>query len=147
MKEELSAGGVVYKFEDDKISPKILLCYQKKLSGNKAYCLPKGHIEAGESTEEAALREVFEETGIKAEIEVPLSEINYIFTEKGEKVKKTVVFFLMRMLSQSFQPNDETEDVAWCSEKEALELDKYTTEQDVIKMAFKLLKRRSERAD
>lgn len=144
MKEEFSAGGVVYKFDYGEKEPKILLCYQKKLSGYKVYCLPKGHIEDGESAEETAVREVFEETGVKAEIVVPISNINYIFTEKGEKINKNVTFFLMKFMSESFVPNDETEKILWCEEDEALRLDNYSTEQDIIKKAFKLIKGHSE---
>ncbi len=139
MKEEFSAGGVVFKIDEINSKPKILLCYQKKLSGHKTYCLPKGHIECGETIEAAAIREVFEETGVKAEIIAPLPNITYFFMEKGTPIKKNVAFFLMKMITQDFQPNEETESLIWCDEKEAINLDKYTSEINVIKEAFTLL--------
>lgn len=136
MKEEFSAGGVIFKFDG---GPKVLLCYQKKLSGTKVFCLPKGHIESGESIVDAALREVFEETGVTAEIIKPLSSICYIFLQSGEKIKKTVHFFLMKSIKEEFSPNPETEKIIWCDKETALKLDAYKSEQNVIKEAFSLL--------
>lgn len=138
MIEEFSAGGVIFKY-DDTGSPKVLLCYQKKLSGNKSYCLPKGHIENGETIERAAMREVEEETGVVAKIVTYLSDISYIFTEKGVKRKKNVSFFLMEALAVNFKPNEETEEIVWCNEKEALLLDRYPSEQEIIEKAFRTL--------
>jgi len=138
MREEFSAGGVVFKY-DSNSKPKILLCYQKKLSGHKAYCLPKGHIEAGETTEAAAIREVLEETGVTAEIVSSLPSITYFFIEKNETIKKNVAFFLMKTIAEDFKPNEETEELVWCDETEAVKLDKYQSEIEIIKTAFKLL--------
>lgn len=139
MKEEFSAGGVVFKIDEISSNAKILLCYQKKLSGHKTYCLPKGHIEDGETVKAAAIREVFEETGVRAEIIAPLPDVTYFFMENGETIKKKVAFFLMKMITQDFKPNEETESLLWCDEKEATTLDKYPSEINVIKVAFKLL--------
>ncbi len=139
MREETSAGGVVFKFDGKEI--KVVLCYQKKISGFKTFCLPKGHIEKGETEEEAALREVLEETGISAQIMGFIKKISYTFKQHNDIVKKEVSFYLMKALSENFKPNKETEEIRWCTKKEALELDIYPTEQEVIREAFKLLKR------
>lgn len=139
MKKEYSAGGVVLKYDTDDQEYLVLLCYQKKLSGKKMFCLPKGHIEQNETKERAALREVLEETGVKAEIIGHLGDITYYFSMNGEKVQKTVSFYLMKFLEETFHPNEETESIIWCKEDEALKINPFKSEQDLIKKAFTLI--------
>lgn len=58
--------------------------------------LPKGHIEAGETSEQAAIREVAEETGVTARVLAPLSPVEYWYNEKGERrVHKQVDYYLL----------------------------------------------------
>ena len=85
-----SCGVVVFRTLNGK---REYLCLLQNLSGT--YSVPKGHIEAFETEEDCALRELFEETGIKAElIDGFKAEISYSFrTRSGEK-HKTVVLFL-----------------------------------------------------
>lgn len=137
MKFESSAGGVVVK-KDDK-GYKILLCLQKKLSGQSVYCLPKGHIEKGEKVEDTAIREVFEETGIKAVNPRFLDKIDYFFVENKEKVKKTVYFYLLDYESGDFKPNYETINIGWFPKEEAINLNPYKTERKIIELAFQKL--------
>ncbi|MBI5061189.1 MAG: NUDIX domain-containing protein [Candidatus Aenigmarchaeota archaeon] len=85
MKTEISAGGVVFR------GKKILLI--KDSYGR--WSLPKGHIEKGETAEQAALREIKEETGIDGRIIELLGEIKYFFQLKGEKIFKIAKFFLV----------------------------------------------------
>lgn len=137
MRFEFSAGGVVIKKEQD--NPKILLCLQEKLSGQKVYCLPKGHIEEGETSEDTAIREVFEETGIKAVNPRFLDKIDYFFIQNQEKVKKTVYFYLLDYQSGTFQPNRETIDIGWFDKNEAISINPYPTERKIIELAFENL--------
>ena len=90
MAREHSAGIIVYRMVKDK-RLYLLLHYQAEHWG-----FPKGHTEMGESDEEAALREVQEETGIyNIEIDEHFREENkYIFKRDRSKVLKTVAFFL-----------------------------------------------------
>jgi 8-oxo-dGTP pyrophosphatase MutT (NUDIX family) len=60
------------------------------------WALPKGIIAPGEKPEEAALREVAEETGIEARLETKLGDIRYVYTWAGERVFKVVSFYLLR---------------------------------------------------
>ena len=69
-------------------------------SKHKGWDFPKGHREIYESEEQTALREVEEETGVKAEIIERVGETKYFYYEEGERVLKTVVFFLMKYVSQ-----------------------------------------------
>ncbi len=84
-----SCGVVVFRTVNGK---REYLCLLQNLSGT--YSVPKGHIEAFETEEDCALRELFEETGIKAElIDGFKTEISYSFrTRSGEKSKKVVLF-------------------------------------------------------
>lgn len=85
--EEISAGGVVvYK---DKV------CLLRKYRGE--WVLPKGRNEAGESLEETALREVYEESGLKGQIVRYLGFVKYWYRHcDGEKVQKTVHYYYMK---------------------------------------------------
>lgn len=137
MRTEISAGGVVIKREDGK--EKVLLCLQQKLSGKRTYCLPKGHVEKGETKEEAAIREVFEETGIRISNPRFIDKIDYFFVQEGERIKKTVYFYLMDYQSGSFTPNKETIDIGWFEKDEALSLTPYPSEKKIIEIAFQKL--------
>lgn len=88
MKFEFSAGGVVYKKEGDK-----MLILISKHSGHHGWVFPKGFIGdkiKNETKENTAVREVEEETGIKAEIEKELSPVTYWYVFEGEKRKSTL---------------------------------------------------------
>lgn len=61
-------------------------------------CLPKGGIEEGESSEEAAVREVKEETGYNAKIIAPLGPWEYDFYEEEVRHHKTVDYYLMQLV-------------------------------------------------
>lgn len=58
------------------------------------WALPKGQIDAGESASETALREGFEETGVRPRLDSKLGDIRYVYTWDGERVFKIVSFFL-----------------------------------------------------
>lgn len=96
--KEISCGGVV------EADGKILLL--RKFSGD--WVLPKGHIEMGETMEEAAIREVREETGIHGEILKYIGYIRYSYTIRNRKnITKTVHFYAMRALNNELQPQRE----------------------------------------
>ena len=90
----MSAGGVVYRRESDGIE--VVLAARRTRRGELAWGLAKGGIETDESSEEAAVREVREETGIEAEIEASLGETRYFYVWEDVRIRKTVHFFLMR---------------------------------------------------
>ena len=80
----------------------------------EALALPKGHPGAGESTSEAARREVREETGLEAEPVAKLDDITYWYVRGGRRVLKVVSFFLFRYRTRSIRDHDhEVEEALW----------------------------------
>ena len=64
--------------------------------GRSLWALPKGHVDPGESAEQTATREVWEETGLRATLVAPLGEIRYVYQFRGQRIFKRVHFFLFR---------------------------------------------------
>jgi ADP-ribose pyrophosphatase YjhB (NUDIX family) len=108
--------------------------------GKLVWSLPKGHLEPGETAEEAAVREVAEETGITGEIIGMLGTINYWFIADGRRIHKTVHHYLMRALSGELSTADiEVEDVAWVPLEELPERLAYHDERQLAALAPQLL--------
>jgi 8-oxo-dGTP pyrophosphatase MutT (NUDIX family) len=64
-------------------------------SGQLRWSLPKGHVEPGETAEQAAVREVAEETGIRGRVIAPLGSIDFSFVANDHRIHKTVHHFLL----------------------------------------------------
>lgn len=120
---EFSCGGVVLD------GNKVLLVQVKSMKGRKIWTFPKGHIEAGETPRQAALREVLEETGYRASILHPLLKVRYAFTLKGKYVKKVVQWYLMKKLGR-IGKHDPSEILAinWVSMSKAREMVEYPSD-------------------
>lgn len=139
MREESSAGGVVV------FGNAILLL--KKFNGD--WVLPKGKIEEGETKDIAALREVKEESGLKAKIVKYLGEIHYTFKENWDDnklVHKTVFWYLMEAVNMHTLPQKEEGfvEAKFIQFKRVLELAKYEDERQIIKFALEEIKKKSE---
>ncbi|WP_150460631.1 NUDIX hydrolase [Nesterenkonia ebinurensis] len=113
--EEVSAGGVVITPASRGFDVAIIARYNR--GGRLEWCLPKGHPEGSESHEEAAVREVEEETGIAGSILTKLGSIEYWFTVPTHRVHKTVHHYLMEAVGGELtiekDPDQEAVDVAW----------------------------------
>ena len=105
------------------------------------WALPKGLIGAGEKPEEAALREVAEETGVEARLVTKLGDIRYVYTWAGERVFKVVSFYLLRYrrgrLGQ-IAPEQEIEvaEARWLPLDEAPKLLAYRGEREMAENAL-----------
>ncbi|MDP2672168.1 MAG: NUDIX domain-containing protein [Candidatus Daviesbacteria bacterium] len=131
MKREFSAGGIVFK------GNRVLLT---KHSKNKHWGFPKGLIDAGQTIEQAALREVKEEGGVKAEILDKVGYSKYVYTFKGEKIFKVVTYFVMKYLSGDPKDHDwEMEEAGWFGVKEALEKLDFKQDKELLKKAIKIM--------
>jgi 8-oxo-dGTP pyrophosphatase MutT (NUDIX family) len=138
-KREISAGGVVYRRGDDGIE--IVLASRRTRRGQLAWGLAKGGIEDEESMEDAAVREVREETGLFAEIEASLGETRYFYVWENVRIRKTVHFFLMRHTGGDIDDrDDEMEEIRWFPLERALKRAAYRGERDVLIRAAELLR-------
>jgi 8-oxo-dGTP pyrophosphatase MutT (NUDIX family) len=138
-KREISAGGVVYQRNGDEIE--VVLASRRTRRGQLAWGLAKGGIEDDETMEEAAVREVREETGLLAEIEESLGETRYFYVWEDVRIRKTVHFFLMRHTGGDVDDrDDEMEEIRWFPLERALKRAAYRGERDVLERAAELLR-------
>ena len=139
VQREISAGGVVYRRDGEEIE--VVLASRRTRRGELAWGLAKGGIEEGESHEEAAVREVKEETGYDAEIEASLGDTRYFYVWEDTRIRKTVHFFLMRCTGgDPDDRDDEMEDVRWFPLDRALKRAAYRGEREVLGRAADLLR-------
>ncbi len=137
--DEVSAGGLVI----DHSGTKGLLIGRKDLkdqSGERLlWSLPKGHIEEGETPEQAAIREVQEETGIESEISKALGVIDFWFMAGGKRIHKTVHHYLFKEVGGVLTPQiSEVDDVGWFPLEEVVGLLAYPDEKKLISKAGEL---------
>ncbi len=128
----------MYRRDGDRIE--VVLASRRTRRGELAWGLAKGGIEDGESAEDAAVREVREETGLLAEIEAPLGETRYFYVWEDVRIRKTVHFFLMRCTGGDVEDrDDEMEEIRWFPLERALKRAAYRGERDVLGRAAERL--------
>ncbi len=131
--DEVSAGGLVI----DSTGEQGLLIGRidhKDASGTRLlWSLPKGHIEEGETPEQAAIREVAEETGITSSISKSLGVIDFWFMAGGKRIHKTVHHFLFTEVGGVLMPQEsEVDEVSWFPLGEIIERLAYPDEKKLI---------------
>ena len=131
--DEVSAGGLVID-ASGKLGLLIGRRDLKDASGKRIlWSLPKGHIEEGETPEEAALREVQEETGIVSVIEKSLGVIDFWFMAGGKRIHKTVHHYLFRENGGVLAAQEsEVDEVAWFPLAEIVDRLAYPDEKKLI---------------
>ena len=144
VRREVSAGGLVYRRRHDGGLELVLI----RPKGADAWALPKGHIEQGERAEDAAVREVREETGLEVGHIEPLGDVSYVFSWRDQpeaslvRIFKRVRFFTMEFVGGDSNAHDgEIEEVAWYSAEEACRRASYKDERNLIGKAISLLTR------
>jgi 8-oxo-dGTP pyrophosphatase MutT (NUDIX family) len=124
-----SAGGLVV--EGDRI---LLISTQ----AGRRWQLPKGHIEPGESAEQAAVREVQEETGVSGRVVASLPGVEYWFVERGRRrVHKEVEYFLLVYVGGDAADFDagEVSGAEWLSWDEGIARLSFENERRVVRFA------------
>ncbi len=128
---EVSAGGLVL----DRGGPVVQGALIGRLDrrGRLLWSLPKGHLEAGESPQQAAVREVQEETGILGRVLQKLGVIDFWFVADGHRVHKTVHHFLLEAESGELSDADiEVDEVAWVPLDDLSRKLSYDTERKLL---------------
>lgn len=136
--KEVSAGGVIYRRNGDDFE--IALIHVRNRWG-----LPKGHVEERERVEQAALREVREETGLEGKIIRKLGDIGYSYRDKTKehepvRIYKRVHFYLLRYLKGDVRDHDhEADDARWFPIEQAVKQLKFATERKMVHRAWSML--------
>ncbi len=130
-----AGGGVVHRRTNDGLT-------QYALVHRAAYddwSLPKGKVDPGETDEDAALREVEEETGVPSTLGPELESTRY--RDRNGRLKQ-VRYWLMEPVDgevPEFRPNNEIDDVRWCSAADAGKLLSHDHDRKLIRDAEALL--------
>ena len=146
MAREISAGIVIYKKEkdrDNKIETKYLLLYH----GRGYWNFPKGKLEKGELSYQAAFREVAEETGIaskslRLEKDFKVTD-KYFYQREGEKIFKVVIFFLAQATTPEVKIQYESDGYGWFLHNDAQKLLKHRNSKFMLKKAHDYIRRKS----
>ena len=110
--EETSAGGLVLDRASERACAALIGRLDRR--GRLLWSLPKGHLEAGETAQQAAVREVREETGILGRVLAPLGVIDFWLVAEGRRIHKTVHHFLLLAEGGELSDEDvEVTEVAW----------------------------------
>ncbi len=142
--EETSAGGLV--LDRSGASPRAALIARLDRRGLLRWSLPKGHIEPGETAEQAAEREVREETGIVGHVLGALGTIDFWFVADDQRIHKTVHHFLLEADSGTLSAADvEVDEVAWVPLAEVAERLAYEDERRLIDRVPEELRQADER--
>lgn len=136
MVSEISAGIVVFRKKGD-IVEYLLLHYK---AGH--WDFSKGHIEEKEGLKQAAIRELEEETGIKAQDFVPgfCEDITYFFQKGSQKIKKTVTFFLARVGDPRIRLSQEHKAYKWLPYNQAVRQATFGGARQILKKANRFIK-------
>ena len=139
-KEQTSAGGVVYRRRGALVEVALI-----SVGEQGRWQLPKGLVGRGESPEEAALREVREETGLVCEIDGALEKVEYWYFSKGGarrvRFHKFVHFYLMRYVSGDVSGHDEeVNEARWVGEDVAAGMLAFKGERKALEEALGMVR-------
>ena len=132
---DFAAGGVVV--QGDRVIT--IVPVKRAADGSRVLGLPKGHPDGDETPEQAAIREVAEETGCTGTIVSELGDIEYRYGRKGHLVDKVVRFFLLEYEHGDVADHDhEIEQARWMPLAEAAERLTYDGEREMVRRAMSL---------
>ncbi|MFZ2493185.1 MAG: NUDIX hydrolase [Thermoanaerobaculia bacterium] len=130
-RDEHSSGGAVIDRRGEALFVALIATRNRSRWG-----LPKGAVTQGETSEQAALREVLEETGLEARITRPLDTIEYYFRAGDALIHKRVDFYLMDYVAGELTPQlSEVDDVEWVELSAAIARASFDSERKLLEMA------------
>jgi 8-oxo-dGTP diphosphatase len=129
-KPEIAAAGGVLLAPDSEGRTKVAVIHRPKYMD---WSLPKGKLEEGEGWQEAALREVREETGYRCELIAELPHVSYLDRKARRKL---VRYWLMEPIEGEFEPHREVDDLRWVTPEEADELLTYPHDKKLVHSAL-----------
>lgn len=133
-----SAGGIVVRRDGGR--PQLVIGSRRRERDGRTWTLPKGTPKRGETTEETAVREVMEETGLQVRITGPLDSIAYTFVQSGTRIHKTVHYFMMEPTGGDLAGHDhEFDSVRWIDFAEASTTLTFETERALVARAAALV--------
>lgn len=139
--DETSAGGLIIDVQNGRAFAAVIA--RRNRGGRLEWCLPKGHLEGSETPEQAAVREVAEETGIEGRVLRHLATIDYWFGGEEHRVHKVVHHFLLEALGGTLttenDPDHEAEDVAWVDLADVSKRLAYPNERRIVATAREIL--------
>ncbi len=125
---ETSAGGAVLRRVDGTVEAALI--GRRDRHGTLRWLLPKGHVEAGESVSQTAVREIAEETGITGHVVDAMGIVDYWFTAVDRRIHKTVHHFLLEADAGELCADDvEVDEVAWVPVADVVERLSYDDER------------------
>jgi 8-oxo-dGTP pyrophosphatase MutT (NUDIX family) len=124
-----SAGGLVM------LEDKILLISTRQ---GRRWQLPKGHLEPGETSEQAAIREIQEETGVLGRIVHTLPHVRYSFVERGRRIRKRVDYYLLDYVEgdPANYDREEVSGAAWFPWEHGVTTLSFDNERRVVETAW-----------
>ena len=120
--------------------PQLVIGSRRRERDGRTWTLPKGTPKRGETTEQTALREVAEETGLEIRITAPFDSIEYWFVQSGTRIHKTVHYFMMEPTGGDLAGHDhEFDQVRWIDFSEATAVLTFETERALVARAADVL--------
>jgi 8-oxo-dGTP pyrophosphatase MutT (NUDIX family) len=138
-KIQFSAGGVAFRKQDGRIDVALI-----SVGADNRWQLPKGLVDKGESTEDAAIREVREEAGIDTEIVTRIDKVEYwyFWKENGQRIRyhKFVYFYLLRYKAGDVRDHDhEVNEARWVDIDDAIKMLAFDNEKKIMEKAKELI--------
>ena len=138
-KLQISAGGVAFRNQGEKREVALI-----SVGDDNRWQLPKGLVDKGESTEDAAVREVREEAGIDTQVVDRIDKVEYWYfaKENGDRVRyhKYVYFYLLRYKSGDVaEHDDEVNEAQWVEIGEAVKRLAFETEKKIVERAAQMI--------